>query len=147
MGFPPEPQHLRATGTGTIIVNSSVDRPWSQYYCCMMAGNTAFVQKNPVATRRAMRAIMKATDLCATQPELAARTMVERGITNNYDYALQTMKDVHYSKWREYDAEDTVRFYSLRLREIGMIKSSPEQIISQGTNWRFFNELKRELKV
>jgi NitT/TauT family transport system substrate-binding protein len=35
----------------------------------------------------------------------------------------------------------------LRLREIGMVKSSPEQIISRGTNWRFFNELKQELKA
>jgi hypothetical protein len=28
----------------------------------------------------------------------------------------------------------------------GMIKSSPSKIITQGTDWRFFNELKRELK-
>ena len=39
-----------------------------------------------------------------------------------------------------------MRFYALRLHEIGMIKSSPEQIIGQGTNLRFFNELKQELK-
>jgi NitT/TauT family transport system substrate-binding protein len=34
----------------------------------------------------------------------------------------------------------------LRLREAGIIKSSPSRIIAQGTDWRFFNELKRELK-
>jgi len=27
-----------------------------------------------------------------------------------------------------------------------MIKSSPQKIIAHGTNWRFLNELKRELK-
>ncbi len=32
-----------------------------------------------------------------------------------------------------------------RLHEIGMIKSSPRQIIAQGTDWRFLNELRREL--
>jgi NitT/TauT family transport system substrate-binding protein len=53
---------------------------------------------------------------------------------------------IPYAKWREYDVEDTVRFYSLRLREAGMIKSAPNKIIAQGTDWRFFNELKHELK-
>ena len=52
-----------------------------------------------------------------------------------------------YSKWREYDPEDTVRFYALRLREAGMIKSSPQKIIAEGTDWRFLNELERELKA
>jgi len=28
-----------------------------------------------------------------------------------------------------------------------MIKSDPNTIIAKGTNWRFLNELKRELKV
>lgn len=147
MGFPPEPQELRATGVGNIVVNSAVDRPWSQYFCCMLAGNREFVQKNPIATRRATRAILKAADVCASQPDLAAQAMVDRGLARRYDYALQAIQDVHYDRWREYDPEDTIRFYSLRLQEIGMIRSTPDRIISQGTNWRFFNELKQELKA
>ena len=42
--------------------------------------------------------------------------------------------------------EDSVRFYALRLREAGMIKSTPQRLIAQGTDWRFLNELKKELK-
>ncbi len=56
------------------------------------------------------------------------------------------MKDIPYDKWRDYDAEDTVRFYSLRLHEARMIKNSPNRIIAQGTDWRSFMELKKELK-
>ena len=56
------------------------------------------------------------------------------------------MREIPYAKWREYDPEDTVRFYALRLNEVGMIKSSPQKIIAQGTDWRFLKELKRELK-
>ena len=41
----------------------------------------------------------------------------------------------------------TLRFYALRLREAGFIKSSPQTIMSRGTDWRFLNELKRELKT
>jgi NitT/TauT family transport system substrate-binding protein len=147
LGFPPEPQALRARHIGHVIVNSSVDSPWSQYFCCMLAGNREFVRKHPVATKRVLRAILKATDLCATQPQRVARRIVERGFTPRYDYALQTFNEVPYDKWREYDAEDTVRFYALRLHEIGMIKSTPQKIIAENTDWRFFNELKRELKA
>jgi NitT/TauT family transport system substrate-binding protein len=147
LGAPPEPQELRARNIGHVIFNSSVDRPWSQYFCCMLGGNKEFVQKHPVATKRVLRAILKAADLCATEPAGMAHQMVERGFTDHYDYALQALSEVPYDRWREYDAEDTVRFYALRLREIGMIKSSPQKIIAEGTDWRFLNELKRELKT
>jgi NitT/TauT family transport system substrate-binding protein len=146
LGFPPDPQELRARNIGHVIVNSSVDRPWSQYFCCMLAGNRDFIGKNPVATKRALRAMLKATDFCVSDPAGAARRMVEGGFTTRYDYALQTLKEVPYNKWREYDPEDTIRFYALRLREAGMIKSSPNKIIAEATDWRFLNELKRELK-
>jgi NitT/TauT family transport system substrate-binding protein len=39
------------------------------------------------------------------------------------------------------------RFYALRLHELGMIKTSPQKIIANGTDWRFLNELKREMKA
>jgi NitT/TauT family transport system substrate-binding protein len=144
LGFPPEPQELRAKKIGHVVVNSMVDRPWSQYFCCMVAGNRGFVQKHPVATKRALRAILKGADVCAREPERAARFIVDKGYTNNYEYALELMKDLPYGQWREYDPEDTVRFYALRLREAGMIKSSPQKIIAQGTDWRFLNEIKKE---
>jgi NitT/TauT family transport system substrate-binding protein len=147
LGFPPEPQELRARQIGHVIVNSSVDRPWSQYFCCMLAANREFVRQYPVATKRVLRAILKATDLCVADPTLVARRIVAGGFTPSYDYALQTLNEVPYDKWREFDAEDTIRFYALRLHEIGMIKSNPQKIIADGTDWRFFNELKRELKA
>jgi len=146
LGFPPDPQELRAKKVGHVVVSSAVDRPWSQYFCCTVGGNREFVRRHPVATKRAVRAILKAADICAREPERAARTVVERGYVRNYDYARQTMRDVPYTQWRSYDPEDTVRFYALRLREAGMIKSSPRQIIARGTDWRFLNELKKELK-
>jgi NitT/TauT family transport system substrate-binding protein len=145
-GTPPEPQELRARKIGRVIVNSATDRPWSQHYCCMLTGNRNFVRNNPLATKRVLRAILKATDFCVSDPAAAARQIVERGFTPRYDYALQTLQEVPYNKWREYDPEDTLRFYALRLREAGMIKSTPNKLIADATDWRFLNELKRELK-
>jgi len=146
MGFPPEPQELRARKIGHSVVNSAADRPWSQYFCCMVAANRDFVRKNPVATKRALRAFLKATDVCALEPERIARNLVDKKFTPREDYALVTLRELPYARWREYNPEDSVRFYSLRLREAGMIKSSPQKIISQGTDWRFLNALRKELK-
>ena len=147
LAIQPEPQELRARNIGHVLVNSAVDRPWSQYFCCMAAANTEFVHKYPIATRRALRAILKATDLCVAEPQRVARTMVDRGFTDRHDYALETLKQLPYGVWRSYDPEDTMRFYALRLKEVGMIKSTPQKIIAAGTDWRFLNELRRELKV
>src|SRR5262245_32518569 len=146
LGFPPEPQELRARKIGRVIVSSAIDRPWSQYFCCMLAGNKEFVRKHPVATKRVLRAILKAADLCASDPARVAQRMVAGGFTPRYDYALQALRWIPYTRWRDYDPEDTIRFYALRLREVGMIKSSPNKIIADATDWRFFNELKREMK-
>jgi NitT/TauT family transport system substrate-binding protein len=76
-----------------------------------------------------------------------ARQIVDGGFTPRYDYAVQTFNEVPYDKWREWDAEDTIRFYALRMREAGFIRSNPQKIITEGTDWRFLNELRRELKT
>jgi NitT/TauT family transport system substrate-binding protein len=147
LGFPPEPQELRARRVGHVILSTTVDRPWSQYFCCMLAGNRQYVEKYPVATKRMLRAILKGADVCAADPPGVARRLVDGGFTAQYDYAFQTLSEVPYDRWRDYDAEDTLRFYAQRLREAGMIKSSPQKIIAENTDWRFLDQLKRELKA
>lgn len=145
MAFAPDTQDLRAKKLGRVVVSTTVDRPWSQYFCCMALGNREFVRKNPVATKRVLRALLKGADICALQPEWAARFVMDKRYTRP-DYAVQVLKELPYGKWREYDPADTVRFAALRLHEVGMIKSSPQKIVAQGTDWRFLNELKKELK-
>ena len=145
--FPPLGYDLHANDVGHVILYTTVDEPWRHYFCCMVGARRDFVQNYPSATKRALRAILKANQLCSLEPERTARWLVDRGYEANYAYALQTLQDVQYSAWRDYDPDDTLRFYSLRLRDAGFIKSTPQQIIAQGTDWRFFNELKKELKA
>src|SRR5262245_18864035 len=147
LGFPPDPQELRAEKIGRVVVNSALDKPWSGYFCCTVGANREFVRKHPIATKRALRAILKAADICASEPEKVARVLVDKGYAKQYEYARQALREIPYTRWREYDPEDTIRFYALRLHEAGMIKSSPQKIIAQGTDWRFLNELKKELKI
>jgi NitT/TauT family transport system substrate-binding protein len=48
------------------------------------------------------------------------------------------IRDLPYGKWREFDPEDALRFYALRMRELGMIKSSPQKIIAEGDRLAVF---------
>ena len=147
LGFPPDPQEFRARKIGRVVVNSAIDRPWSQYFCCMLVGNREFVRKHPVAVKRAMRAILKSAEICAAEPDNIAKSLVAKGFAKNLDYTAQAIKGIPYARWRDFSAEDTVRFYALRLHEAGLIKSSPQKVISQGTDWRIWDQLKKELKT
>lgn len=147
MAFAPLPQQLREKKIGRVILNTTFDRPWSQYFCCVVLGQREFVSKYPIATKRALRAFLKATDVCEREPERAARMLVEKGYESRYDIALEVLKELPYQRWREASAEDTLRFHALRLHEVGMIKTSPNKLVARGSDWRFLNELKKELKA
>jgi NitT/TauT family transport system substrate-binding protein len=147
LAAPPVLQEVRARNIGRVIVSSITDKPWSQYYCCVLTIHTEFARKYPVATKRVLRAILKAADICASDPKRAARLLVEQGYAKRYDYALQALSEIRYDVWRDYDPEDTLRFYGLRLHEAGLIQVSPNKLIAEHTDWRFLDELKRELKA
>ena len=140
LGFPPDPQELRAKQIGHVVVNSTCGsalvavlllhggrqpgvRPQAP------GGHQTGAARPPEGDRR----------LCPRAGAGWPASSWTRATRSNYDYALQAMKEIPYDKWREYDPEDTVRFYALRLHEAGMIKSSPQKIIAQGTDWRFLN--------
>lgn len=147
LGFAPQPQELRAKRIGHVIVNTTHDRPWSQYFCCMLTANREFVRRNPVATKRAMRAFLKAADICASDPQRAARFMVDKGYATSYELALEIIGELPYRRWRDANPEDTIRFHALKLHEGGIIQTNPQKLIEGGTDWRFLNELKKELKA
>jgi NitT/TauT family transport system substrate-binding protein len=146
MTGPPASVELREKNVGHVLINTTVDKPWASYHCCFVVCGKDFVGRYPVATKRALRAYMKATDLCARDPARVARLIAEKGLAR-YDYTLKMLEEIPYGRWRDYDPEDAVRFYALRMRDLGMVKSAPKKIVAEGTNWRFLKELKRELKA
>ena len=146
LGFPPDPQELRAQKIGRVIVDTLVDRPWSQYFCCVLTATRSFVGRHPAATKRVVRAIVKGMQMCAQEPQRAAEFLAGKGYEARREYTLALLKRLPYGRWREFSAEDTLRFYALRANEAGLIKSSPQKILADGSNWRFLNELKKELK-
>jgi NitT/TauT family transport system substrate-binding protein len=145
--FPPETQELRERKIGHVIASSTQDRPWSQYFCCVLAGNTEFVRKYPAATKRVLRAILMATDLCVSEPRRVTQLMVERGYAARSDFTLQMLNELPHNVWREYDPRIRCDSTGCECKELGMIKSTPSKLIAEHTDWHFLNELRRELKV
>ena len=146
LAFAPQPQELRIKKVGRVILDTTMDRPWSQYFCCMVSARREFARKYPVATKRALRAFLKAADICAQEPERVARYLAAKGYEPRYEIGLEVLKSLPYARWRQANPADTLRFHALRLHEVGLIKSSPEKLIAQAADWRFVNELKKELK-
>jgi NitT/TauT family transport system substrate-binding protein len=144
---PPRSQQAHARKIGHTIVNTTTDMPWSQHFCCMICATADYVNKYPVATKRVLRAMFKAADLCVSDPQWVAQQLVKRDFVPSYDYVLQTLNAIRYDRWREFDPEDTLRFYALRMHEAGFIKAGPNKIIAESTDWHFLDELKRELKT
>ncbi|MGH7311865.1 MAG: hypothetical protein ACREJV_01740 [Candidatus Rokuibacteriota bacterium] len=112
----------------------------------LLGGNREFARKHPVAVKRALRAILKANAICVAEPDRVARGLVDKGYAKQYEYAKEAIREIPYGRWREYDVVDTVRFYALRLHEAGFIKDTPQRILAEGVDLRFFDQLKRELK-
>jgi NitT/TauT family transport system substrate-binding protein len=147
VGFAQQPVEMRARKIGHVIVNTTTDRPWSQYFCCMLAANREFARRNPVTTKRALRAILKAADLCDSEPLKVARFLSDKLYEPRFQIGLEVVKSLPYNRWREANPEDTIRFHALRLHEVGMVKNSPNKLVAQGMDLRFLNELKREMKA
>jgi NitT/TauT family transport system substrate-binding protein len=99
-----------------------------------------------LATQRVLNAVLSAADYCATDPKGAAQRLIDEAVTKRYDYALQAVKEIPYSKWRDHDSADMMQFYSRRMREAGLIKTDPSKIIAENADWRFINQLKRDPK-
>jgi len=147
MSWPPGPQQLRAEGIGHTLVDTNVDRPWSQYYCCMILGRRDFIRNNPIATRKVIRSILRANDLVSQDPAMAAQLLVDRKLrkADDQEFMVQALREIPYDKWRDYSPEDTIRFWALRLKELGIIQYSPREFIDRNTDWTHVSSLKNEM--
>ena len=141
--------HRNPKNPGKVILDTTTDKPWSQYYCCQLVANRDWARKHPVATKRVTRAFMRAADAVMKDKPRAAHEYVARGFYANAgpaDEAItnEVIKDLSYD-WREFDPEETLRFFALRLADAKLIKSTPQQIIAQGSDFAYMRQLRNEL--
>lgn len=146
LAFPPENEVLRDLGIGRVIVNTTTDRPWSHYFCCMVVGSSEFIQSSPIACSLALRSFLMAADYCQSNPREATESILKYDPVANARYVKNTVSGIDYRTWRSNSPEDTLRFYALRLREGGLINSSPESIVRNGSDFKFLRQIRQDLK-
>jgi len=136
---------------GTVILDTTMDKPWSQYYCCQLVANRDWAQRYPVATKRVTRAVCRAADLVAKDRASAAHQYVAGGFfsttpaATDEDIVNEVIGDLSYD-WRELDPEDTLRFFALRLADAKLVKLTPQELISRGSDFAYMRQLRTELK-
>ena len=111
----------------------------------MMAANREYAARYPGATKRVIRAILKAADLCSSEPKWQ-RGRSSRAASPNAMICVETVTENRYGEWREYDPEDTIRFYALRNARAGHDQKHSAQKIATA-QMALLNEVKRELKA
>lgn len=133
---------------GKLIFDTTVDKPWSQHFCCLLVANRDWAKANPNAAKRATRAVLRAIDYTAQDRQRAVAAAVEKklGVARNPTILFETIKDLPYD-WRAYDPTETLRFYALRLADGKLLKKTPTQIIADGTDFAFFRQMQKELKT
>jgi NitT/TauT family transport system substrate-binding protein len=143
--------HRNPKNPGKVILDTTMDKPWSQYYCCQLVANRDWARRYPVATKRVTRAVCRAADLVAKDRKAAAHQYVASGFfsttpaATDEDIVNEVIRDLSYD-WRELDPEETLRFFALRLADAKLIKATSQQIIAQGSDFAYMRQLRTELK-
>ena len=149
LAFPPMPQQLRAKKIGHVLLRTAEDPPWSQYICCMLVASKQFVQNSPVATKRAIRAVLKSvSSACRSRSDPPAsswtRSLRWEQATRRRSRRSRTCATVPCGV----NTTRNPRSSSTRCAcgRMASSRARRRKIIAQGTDWRFLAELKKELK-
>jgi NitT/TauT family transport system substrate-binding protein len=145
--------HRSPRTPSTKILDQSADKPWSQYVCCLLLANRDWTRQHPVAAKRVTRAVMRAADATVKDLPRAAHEGAARGIQSilppggvSLEQILNESIVMPSYAWRELDPEETLRFFALRLSDVKLIKSTPQQIVAQGSDVAYLRQLLKELK-
>jgi NitT/TauT family transport system substrate-binding protein len=131
---------------GHLIFDMMMDKPWSQYYCCLLTATRDYATAYPWATKRATRAVLRGIDIVVKDRKAAVDAAVRKGYTQDGKLLLEAIQDMPYP-WREYDPADSLLYFALQLADAKLLKKTPRQIVAEGTDLAFFRQMQKELKT
>jgi len=133
---------------GIVVLDQAMELPWSQQNCCSLTTTTAWLRANPVAAKRALRAIYRAADSLPKDRADAAKVATDKGLfggANNVQLVRGAANMVPY-EWRKYDVAESMRFHAKLLNTVGLLMLTPDEAVTKATELRFAKELATELK-
>ena len=132
---------------GHVIHSQVMDEPWSKLDCCILATSEDWYRANPIAAKRALRAIYRAADALPADRADAAKLATDKGLFGgaaNYANVREAANMVPLD-WRQSDPEKSVRFFAPLLIDTGLMKITVDDVVKT-VDLRVLRELKSELK-
>jgi NitT/TauT family transport system substrate-binding protein len=133
---------------GHLVLEQAMDAPWSQQDCCVITTTTDWLKANPIAAKRALRAIYRAADTLPKDRADAAKVATDKGLfggSKNVELVRGAANMVPYD-WRTYDVAASMRFHAQLLNAVSLIKFTPDEAVTKATDLRFAKELAVEIK-
>jgi NitT/TauT family transport system substrate-binding protein len=132
---------------GHVIHSQAMEEPWKSTNCCFILVSEPWYRANPIAAKRALRAIYRTADALPADRSDAAKAATDKGLyggaasfANVRDAANMVPVD-----WRSYDPEKAVRFYAPLLSDVGVLTTSADDLL-KALDLRIYKELVTELK-
>ena len=132
---------------GKLIYSQVMDEPWKSTNCCFIVASEPWYRANPIAAKRAMRAIYRTADTLPADRADAAKLATDKGLFGGAP-ALANVREAANMvplDWRTYDLEKAVRFYAPLLTDVGVLKASSDDLL-KAIDLKVFKELSTELK-
>jgi NitT/TauT family transport system substrate-binding protein len=132
---------------GRLIYSQVMDEPWKSNNCCFIIASESWYRANPIAAKRAMRAIYRTADTLPADRSDAAKLATDKGLFGGAP-ALANVREAANMvplDWRTYDLEKAVRFYAPLLTDVGVLKATTDDLL-KAVDLKIFKELSTELK-
>jgi NitT/TauT family transport system substrate-binding protein len=132
---------------GHVIHSQVMDEPWKSTNCCFIMASETWYRANPIAAKRAMRAIYRTADTLPADRGDAAKLATDKGLFGGAP-ALANVREAANMvplDWRAYDLEKAVRYYAPLLTDVGLLKTSTDDLL-KAVDLKIFKELSTELK-
>lgn len=132
---------------GKAVYSQVMDEPWKSTNCCFIVASEQWARANPIAAKRAMRAIYRTADTLPADRSDAAKLATDKGLYGGAP-ALANVREAANMvplDWRTYDLEKAVRFYTPLLKDVGLLTASADDLL-KAVDLKTFKELSTELK-
>jgi NitT/TauT family transport system substrate-binding protein len=136
-----------AANKGKMINSQVMDQPWASTNCCFVVVSDQWYRANPIAARRAMRAIFRTADALGADRTDAVKAATDKGLFGGAASAANVREAANMVPldWRAYDMEKAVRFYAPLLTSVGVLKTSADDLV-KAVDLKIQTDLATELK-
>lgn len=134
--------------TGHVVLDQTMDAPWSQEDCCVIGTTRDWLQANPIAAKRVLRAIYRAADSLPKDRADATKVATNKGLfggQQNLALVRSAANMVPYD-WRNYDIAESMRFHAGLMNSVGLIKLTADEAVTKAIDVHVVNELVTGLK-